>query len=108
MKTDWNSEGFLSGITEDYSNYRWYKGEKDNPYTNDKKRPLAASFWYYERDFHFSYLDSIGSNQTLADAYTEWKAGLLKEHLPGNMANPAGDTTNWDKAFETGGIYYNY
>lgn len=33
---DWNKEGFFSGITEDYSNYRWFKGEKENPYKGDK------------------------------------------------------------------------
>ena len=32
---DWNKAGFFSGITEDYSNYHWYKGEKENPYTKD-------------------------------------------------------------------------
>lgn len=46
MKTseDWNKAGFFSGITEDYSNYHWYKGEKENPYTKDTFHPLAASF----------------------------------------------------------------
>lgn len=32
MADNWNKAGFFSGITEDYSNYHWYKGEKENPY----------------------------------------------------------------------------
>lgn len=28
MADNWNKAGFFSGITEDYSNYHWYKGEK--------------------------------------------------------------------------------
>ena len=57
MAKDWNEQGFFSGITEDYSNYTWFKGESKNPYTDDQKRPLAASFWEYEREFHMNYLD---------------------------------------------------
>ena len=39
MATDWNKEGFFSGFTEDYSNYRWYKGEDQNPYIATPQRP---------------------------------------------------------------------
>ena len=34
--------------------------------------------------------------------YKEWKEQLLSEHLPGKSPNPEGDTTNWEKSFETG------
>jgi hypothetical protein len=106
MKTDWNKEGFFSGVTEDYSNYKWYKGEKENPYQVDDEQPLAASFWIYERDFHFDFLDTGATdatdNETLSGAYKRWKTGLLKEHLPGKSPNPNGDTTDWEKVFETG------
>ena len=78
MADNWNKAGFFSGITEDYSNYHWYKGEKENPYKSDTFHPLAASFWEYEKE------------------------QLLSEHLPGKSPNPEGDTTNWEKSFETG------
>lgn len=99
---NWNKEGFFSGITEDYSNYRWYKGEKENPYTNDTDHPLAASFWEYEREFHFSYLDKADTSKNLADAYKKWKQEFISDHLPGKSPNPYGDTTNWEDAFNTG------
>lgn len=103
MATDWNKEGFFSGITEDYSNYRWYKGEDVNPYAYDKERPLAALFWNYERDFHFDYLEAGGrNNETLTEAYRSWKEGLLNDYLPGKSPNPEGDKTDWVKSFETG------
>lgn len=38
----------------------------------------------------------------LDEAYKEWKEQLLSEHLPGKSPNPEGDTTNWEKSFETG------
>ena len=41
MADNWNKAGFFSGITEDYSNYHWYKGEKENPYKSDTFHPLA-------------------------------------------------------------------
>ena len=69
MADNWNKAGFFSGITEDYSNYHWYKGEKENPYKSDTFHPLAATFW---------------------------------EYVPGKSPNPEGDTTNWEKSFETG------
>ena len=102
MAEDWNKEGFFSGITEDYSHYHWYKGEKENPYTKEKFHPLAARFWEYERDFHFSYLDKADTSVSLEDAYNEWKEGLIKDYLPGKSPNPYGDTTDWKEAFETG------
>lgn len=104
MKTneDWNKAGFFSGITEDYSNYHWYKGEKENPYTKDTFHPLAASFWEYERNFHFGYLDKADPKKSLTEAYNEWKKELINDYLPGKSPNPYGDTTNWEKSFETG------
>jgi hypothetical protein len=48
----WNKAGCFSGIPEDYSNYRWYKGESINPYTSDATHPRAAQFWEYEKEFH--------------------------------------------------------
>ncbi len=93
---------FFSGITEDYSNYKWYKGEAENPYLNDEERPLAARFWEYERDFHIRYLDQCDTSVSLAEAYNRWKMEFLCEHLSGNSANPFGDTTDWDEIFETG------
>lgn len=102
MSKDWNKEGFFSGITEDYSNYQWYKGEKENPYTKDEFHPLAASFWEYERDFHLDFLEAGGKNETLLGAYKSWKDGLLNDYLPGKSPNPTGDKTNWAKSFETG------
>ena len=71
MAKDWNKQGFFSGITEDYSNYTWYRGESKNPYQNDQKRPLAAQFWEYERDFHMGYLDRSDTSVSLADAYRQ-------------------------------------
>ncbi len=100
--SDFNEHGFFSGITEDYSNFRWFKGESENPYLNDRERPLAARFWEYERDFFMNYLDKADTRQSLADAYEQWKAELLSEHLPGNPPNPYGDKTDWVMVFETG------
>lgn len=51
MADNWNKAGFFSGITEDYSNYHWYKGEKENPYKSDTFHPLAASFGSMRRSF---------------------------------------------------------
>ena len=99
MADNWNKAGFFSGITEDYSNY---KGEKENPYKSDTFHPLAASFWEYEKEFHYSYLDACDTKKPLDEAYKEWKEQLLSEHLPGKSPNPEGDTTNWEKSFETG------
>lgn len=98
-------KGVFSGITEDYSNYTWYKGEKENPYQGDQERPLAAQFWEYEREFHLNYLDSTDTSQSLADAYKLWKAELIHQHLPGKSPNPYGDQTDWEKTFETGRKY---
>lgn len=102
MADDWNKEGFFSGIPEDYSNYKWYKGEKENPYLKDQFHPLAASFWEYEREFHMKYLDGMSTDKSLHDAYAEWKKELIEEHLPGKSPNPYGDSTDWGKVFDTG------
>lgn len=103
MTTDWNKTGFFSGITEDYSNYRWYKGETENPYKGDKDRPLAARFWEYERDFHFSFLDKADTSANLSEAYSAWKVAFLGDYLPGKSPNPYGnDPTDWEKSFESG------
>lgn len=102
MAKDWNEHGFFSGITEDYSNYRWFKGEKENPYTDDQKRPLAALFWQYEREFHLNFLGHYDGTETLSQAYQRWKAEFLSEHLPGKSPNPFGDQTDWAKVFEKG------
>ncbi|MDH6357626.1 hypothetical protein [Parabacteroides sp. PF5-9] len=97
-----NTLNQTSGITEDYSNYKWYNGESDNPYIGDTERPMAAAFWYYERDFHFSYLDGLNTEKSLKDSYNVWKDELLKEYLPGKSPNPNGDNTNWELVFNTG------
>lgn len=89
-------------MIEDYSNYTWYKGEINNPYSKDTKHPLAASFWEYEREFHFSYQDKADTNKSLADAYKEWKQGLISDYLPSKSPNPYGDNTNWSMVFQTG------
>lgn len=102
MTDNWNKEGFFSGITEDYSNYLWYKGEKENPYKKDTFHPLAAAFWEYEKDFHFAYLDACDNTKSLEESYKEWKKQLLEEYLPGKSPNPEGGRINWAKAFETG------
>ena len=96
---------FFSGITEDYSNYTWFKGESENPYKNDTERPLAARFWEYEREFHENFLEAADTTRTLADTYKEWKAELINEHLPGKSPNPFGDTTDWAKVFINGYRY---
>ena len=98
----WNKEGFFSGITEDYSNYTWYKGESKNPYTKDKERPLAASFWEYELGFHSAFLEQSEPGESLPESYKRWKKQLLEDHLPGKSPNPEGDKTDWLKSFETG------
>lgn len=92
----------FSGITEDYSNYRWYKGENENPYAGDADKPLAASLWEYEQGFHFAYLDSK-ETKPLSEVYQSWKATFIGEHLPGKSPNPYGDKTDWANVFETGG-----
>ena len=103
MADNWNKEGFFSGITEDYSNYRWYKGEAENPYTEDKEKPFAARLWEYERDFHFDFLDTgVTNKETLSGAYKNWKEGFIRDYLPGKSPNPYGDTTDWAKVFEEG------
>lgn len=96
---------YLSGITEDHSNYRWYKGESHNPYLNDNERPLAAHFWEYEKAFHFSFLDSRDFDTPISEAYKEWKESFLNDHLPGVSPNPIGDNTDWEKTFKTGARY---
>ncbi|MFA6662402.1 MAG: hypothetical protein WCS56_05160 [Bacilli bacterium] len=101
-KNDWNKEGFFSGITDDYSNYHWYKGEKENPYNKDTKRPYAARFWEYEKEFHMNFLDACDTKANLKQEYKAWKKRLLEDHLPGESPNPYGDTTDWNKVFETG------
>lgn len=93
---------YFSGIPEDYSNYHWYKGENENPYKNDTFHPLAASFWKYERDFHFRYLDKADTQKSLTEAYNEWKNEFINEYLPGKSPNPYGDETDWRKVFEQG------
>ncbi|MDH6308019.1 hypothetical protein M2451_002538 [Dysgonomonas sp. PFB1-18] len=102
MGKEWNKEEFFSGITEDYSNYKWYNGEKSNPYQNDVKRPLAASLWEYEKEFHYAFLDRSETGESLSESYKHWKENLLKEYLPGKSPNPEGDKTDWEKSFETG------
>ncbi len=88
--------------SEDLSYYTWYKGEKENPYTSDIERPLAATLWMYERDFHISYLEKNDHSTSLADAYKVWKEGFINDYLPGKSPNPYGDSTNWNVVFQTG------
>lgn len=40
MAKDWNKQGFFSGITEDYSNYRWFKGESET-----LTREIRSDLW---------------------------------------------------------------
>lgn len=87
---------------EDLDSFTWYKGEKENPYTGDPERPLAAALWMYERDFYLSYLDNADSNTSLEDAYKLWKEGFINDYLPGKSPNPYRDNTNWSIAFHTG------
>ena len=92
----------FSGIPEDYTNYRWYKGEQMTPYTNDTFHPLAASVWEYERIFHLGYLGKADTNKSLTEAYNKWKEEFINDYLPGKSPNPYGDNTDWEKVFETG------
>ena len=96
MATDWNKHRVFSGITEDHSNYTWYKGETENPYQGDQKRHLAAQFWEYEREFHLAFLSHPEASLTLAEAYLQWKASFLHEHLPDKAPR------EWERIFETG------
>jgi len=41
-------------IVENYSMYRFYKGEKNNPFTSETDE-LSAKFWYYEYIFDSSF-----------------------------------------------------
>ena len=66
MMSDYNNQEFFSGITEDYSNFRWYKGENENPYLNDREHPLAARFWEYEKEFFMNYLDKADTSVLLS------------------------------------------
>lgn len=90
------------GACDDLDSFTWYKGEKENPYTGDPERPLAAALWMYERDFYLSYLDNADSNTSLEDAYKLWKEGFFNDYLPGKSPNPYGDNTNWSVAFHIG------
>lgn len=90
------------GACEDLDSFTWYKGEKENPYTGDPERPLAAALWMYERDFYLSYLDNADSSTNLEDAYKEWKESFINDCLPGKSPNPYGDNTNWSVVFQTG------
>jgi hypothetical protein len=101
-KENWNESGYFSGITEDYSNYTWYKGENLNPYKDDDKRPLAARFWEYEKEFHMAFLDRCDTKADLKKEYAIWKKELLEDHLPGESPNPYGDNTDWFRAFKNG------
>jgi hypothetical protein len=38
---------------------------------------------------------------SLAEAYSQWKAGFIEEYLPGK-SNPYGDNTDWQQVFENG------
>ncbi len=78
----------FSGIPEDYTNYRWYKGEQMNPYTNDTFHPLAASFWEYERIFHLGYLGKADTNKSLTEAYNKWKEEFINDYYPVNLQIP--------------------
>ena len=98
----WNKAGYFSGITDDYSNYTWYKGENKNQYTDDDTRPLAARLWEYEKEFHMAFLDRCDTKADLKKEYAIWKKALLEDHLPGESPNPLGDHTDWNKVFETG------
>jgi hypothetical protein len=98
----WNKAGCFSGIPEDYSNYRWYKGESINPYTSDATHPRAAQFWEYEKEFHLAFLDRCDPKADLKKEYRTWKKSLLEDHLPGKSPNPYGDHIDWYKVFETG------
>ena len=69
----WNKAGYFSGITDDYSNYTWYKGESKNPYTDDDTRPLAARLWEYEKEFHMAFLDRCDTKADLKKEYAIWK-----------------------------------
>lgn len=102
MPNNWNKAGFFSGITEDYSNYRWCKGESTNPYLNDEERPLTAHFWEYEKEFHFSFLDRKDFETPIAEAYQQWKEGFIHDYLPGKAAHAYGDDTDWAESFELG------
>lgn len=82
--------------------YTWFKGEEQNPYIGNKEMPLAAPFWEYERNFHYSFLDRCDTTTPLAEAYKQWKAEFIQEYLPGKAPNPYGDTTDWVKVFEKG------
>ena len=48
------------------------------------------------------YLDRADTSVSLADAYKQWKAELIQDHLPGKSPNPYGDQTDWAKSFESG------
>lgn len=98
---DWNENGFFSGITEDYSYYRWFKGENENPFLGDAGRPLAATFWEYEKDFHLKFLDKADTSVSQAEAYKQWKAELIHEYLPGK-SNSYNDRTDWQMVFDSG------
>lgn len=76
---------YFSGIPEDYSNYHWYKGENENPYKNDTSHPLAASFWEYERDFHFGYLDKADTKKASQKPTMSGKRNLSTSIYPVNL-----------------------
>lgn len=92
---------YFSGVCDDYSNYRWFKGEATNPYKDNSNLTMAASLWEYEKAFHSDYLNSK-TDQSLKEAYQEWKESFIKDYLPGKSSNPYGDLTDWENVFNTG------
>ena len=48
-------------MSKDYSMYRFYKGEKENPFNQDKENS-AYMFWFYESVFDLSFTNNESSD----------------------------------------------
>lgn len=98
----WNKVGYFSGIPEDFSNYRWCKGEKINPYIRDTTHTMTAQFWKYGKEFHLAFLDRCDSKAYLKKSMLPekrhyWMIIYLVNHL-----TLMDIKTDWSKIFKTG------
>ena len=103
MADNWNKAGFFF-----WHNGRLFKitigtkEKKENPYKMILFTLWQLLFGSMRRSFIIPTWMLATQKKPLDEAYKEWKEQLLSEHLPSKSPNPEGDTTNWEKSFETG------
>jgi len=76
-------------MATNYELYRYYKGEKDNPF-NDKDQN-SGMFWFYESVFERKYTDGtlnekmlkIGKDDTTKELkFKKWLDWMLSDQIP--------------------------